>query len=1407
MRGEDPRTGRRRLASRAGLTRETGTPIAGAGVPVQALLVEPYSQPADDFVQLGFEDGGSGLDLLTEWERRSPYGDAEWDVWVNSQRDSYWLTDSGLIVKRNRDGEQVWRQALPLRNTDNVARRFAVSPLGDVYAAASTQNSSFFARIWKLEPRDDDKGMTLAWSLDLPVNEITDIEFDAGRLVVAGNDSGNRRGQIFFIENAVDGIGFVAAKQDAAYPINAIAVGPLGLYATFLPDPGRGPGGVSTGYMPGTEDIWSPFDLPDASSSLFAWLRASEVGTFADGGEVTLMNDVRFLGDVDITDDIDRSWTLSRFHHFHGSEMRGNQPCRFYSQGAGPNAGLLFDPTWGDKDSHALWSWDNGAGMSSRLNGLADTGIGFRADKISTASKLPGSKGLWPLTYTHTFSQHWLVRWSPGALPGVLWHVGGADFNVPNPNYLAIVMNYGEGDSPPPGFESPAYQENWHEQVGLYPQADGQIALIRGTPDGPDVLCLGKAGDHDGSNLHYALITIVKNSDGKGFLRVNGLTWFEFVGLGDPENSIPDTTLGTHSEVIGNRVHYEGDVSTNRFLSWVDSWKGTFVEAVTIMGESSDGEHPHDIEIDDFTVPNRVTLTEGYLAHRYGIAGHVLHASHIYASTPPSGAGAPGGSDQTSIAAAFKSKDGILAKFSSGIGEFQWAITGAGLGYDVQAGPDGEVFFSGPRLLPLDSGVPLEDGPRARILGKALDRGLRVESLQESRGLIRITAVPAHGEAFFLHDGVRSVWVEFVDGVGSPHAGTLTVDVGGFTNLQSVAAALQAAIVLADPAIINVWAERHSAAEDLVQDIGFYSREAPDEVEHTIITDDAGGTGSTPATSFSVAFGMDGGEDSDLAWNTQVIGVKGLTNPNMRMAVDIDGNLHVPLANFEKSNHYQKRRGSDGLELFTHQVGGVGEWDVNAVALELGTQDFQPDATGPEFAWLATGNTDATDALIDDHQTEYMLRLVRRDTQQRLPYLTCRLAISRGKLYRWTVGGSATQVGAGTPFNPESEHYLATALYGEVFLSDGRTRKVYNCRKDTLRDWLVVGSGEIPVGFRILETWNDRLVMAHFAGDPHLIQMSARGEPYNHHLFPPQPNAGQAWAGTLQLGPYRKPDPINGFVPIADDLAIVGGQRSLHRMTGDPAAGGTLDLFSDTLGMAFGRAWTALPGGRIMFVGLPSGIWIATADGALREITLGKIERRLDAVDQSKFRFRLAYSEAEHGVYVFLLRIQGQKLVHADHWFYDLEREAWWPDRLAIKEYQPASVALDGRTILIGSEDGWVRRVDLQNGIDDQYAFRALVRVGPVISNAYPEEGRFMDLTLVTGKDNGPVEVSLYGGETDEDLESPLERGHMDQGLSEPFPEIVATPSFTFEVGSVDGPFALESASVSIAQGARKQRR
>ena len=216
--------------------------------------------------------------------------------------------------------------------------------------------------------------------------------------------------------------------------------------------------------------------------------------------------------------------------------------------------------------------------------------------------------------------------------------------------------------------------------------------------------------------------------------------------------------------------------------------------------------------------------------------------------------------------------------------------------------------------------------------------------------------------------------------------------------------------------------------------------------------------------------------------------------------------------------------------------------------------------------------------------------------------------------------------------------HVATAVFrNKVYLTDGRSYKVYDAKGNKVEDLVSEDAGEIPKRGRLMVAWDNRLIIARTADSDHNWYMSKKGEPTKWDVFPPIWTVLDAVSGDSDRGPGQSPDIINSLIPWSDDLLLMGGDHTIQRMTGNPLAGGQIDLISDQTGISFGSPWAKDPEGVLYFFGSRGGVYAYAPGQQVQRITLNSIDHELQDVNLGTYRVGMSWSYREDGLYVFQL--------------------------------------------------------------------------------------------------------------------------------------------------------------------------
>lgn len=1380
VRGYLDATGRYQGGQRAGLSPELGggnQPVNAEGVPVQWLSSVSYDNPAYTYAQLGNPAaGGAAGEITDEWADVAPSGDESYDVEMDGRGNGYFLSANGTITKRNGDGVEVWSFTLPLPSGAQVCHRLRVDSLGAVYAASYQLGQDEGVRVYRVVPRDvdDAEGAELAWTKVLEGEEVTDILLLAGSvLYLAINDQEVEATARVATLEALAGDDPVEGKlADVPRPVRRLAFSRGKVLFACPPFPRRA--GTLGGDIAVSEIDWTPNDLASAEERLHAWYSAFGLDGYGNGQQVTVWPDIRAAeaaaaGASTPLDATNRD--LVRVSYYNpGPPEYGGVPPRYFTSALATLPGVRFSAAEGvAQPGSNIAPYDKGSALQARWP--ADAAIGaYHKDKINTSDTLPAATGLWPgVSESQHFAITMLVQ-VPNDGKQVLWSVGVNPNQTGAPSrWLAITVgDKGDGVYPLLGLTGITRTIATNEVMGvsLYgtvgattpggAAADVASTIFNGS--GSYVAHVTAAVPTGGADLRLALITLVCDGAGAVRLRVNGVQATGYTIQ-------PELIDVFKPEVLGNRVYgvNTGNAVTEEwsaaFLQGFSSFTGTVFEAISYFADSSASSSPHDRAwgTGSPTFEDDVESVEGYVAWKWGVAASTLPASHAYTSAAPSsGAGTfydP--VDQTSAAAALRSNDGILGMISPTSGVVLDAIEGAGIGWGLEADPRLDAVYStGPRLAP--ASVPGELGPRANVTRRILDRGTYFDWQEPARGMITLTAVPADTETFTISDGTTSTDYEF--GPSLTTGDVLIDNTTGSPNLDTIAARIEAAVTGASGQA-DIFAERNSAIDNLATgepvEIRFWNRKTT-AVAATAIT--------TTTTDVQVIYGMTAGAAPTGAWNVSATYANRPTNEWQRLAIDYEGDVYLPQALDTKANHVVKRDKDDGTELFTYDVGGSpGVFDVYAVACSRAEFDWTPSvATGPEFLWIA--NSNVTASLEPDLATQRKARLVSKTPKTDTPRTTESLAVSGGKLYRVPKGGTASLVGV-VSTDTDSPWVTATEAFGRVWFVDNGTYKQYSPRKGVIEAWEADGSGQIPKGCKLTAAYRGRLVLGRNDEDPFRFWASAQGDPEDWDITPVVDTVTKAYTARIE-------DTITALVPFYNDVLVVGGQNSLQQFTGDLSEIGSVGNSTKATGMAW-DAWCVSPQGLLYFWGSQGGIWVVDprtnwATNPPREITRNRVPKAFDSMNPGQYRARLVWNHAEDGMHVFFTRLQAATTsVDWQHWYYDRQADAWWPDKFGAGSRIPYSVAwmdndLPGaRGLVLGCEDGRLRRWDAAATSDDGFAIASHVLLGPFTGDDKGFELKATALWMQLADNHAGARYELYVGDNPNKLGNPVESGYV----------------------------------------------
>lgn len=345
----------------------------------------------------------------------------------------------------------------------------------------------------------------------------------------------------------------------------------------------------------------------------------------------------------------------------------------------------------------------------------------------------------------------------------------------------------------------------------------------------------------------------------------------------------------------------------------------------------------------------------------------------------------------------------------------------------------------------------------------------------------------------------------------------------------------------------------------------------------------------------------------------------------------------------------------------------------------------------------------------------------------------------------------ATLVPGGTLLDTTPRWIASQQVFQDEFFVDGNSFVQYDLSENTVQ-LAVATVGDFPVGSRLLALYRGRLVHAGVAADPNNYFMSRSGEPLNYDYVPADPDGLEAVAGNNSPAGLVG-DVITALITFDDDAMIFGGDHSIYQMTGDPAAGGVVDMLTDKTGIAFGKAWAKDPSNILYFWGT-DGIYRYALGGKMENITKGRIDVRLRAVDLTRNYIVLEWDYLRAGLVVNIMPIDTS--LPNQVLFWDSRADAWSPDSYPTDIGPTVMLAYDGplpadQALLFGGRNGIIYWVDENASDDDGEPITSRVRFAPYIAPNHASEVKINSILPILANGSGQVNVDVYTGQSAED--------------------------------------------------------
>jgi hypothetical protein len=369
------------------------------------------------------------------------------------------------------------------------------------------------------------------------------------------------------------------------------------------------------------------------------------------------------------------------------------------------------------------------------------------------------------------------------------------------------------------------------------------------------------------------------------------------------------------------------------------------------------------------------------------------------------------------------------------------------------------------------------------------------------------------------------------------------------------------------------------------------------------------------------------------------------------------------------------------------------------------------------------------------------------------------VAVSQGNVYYANAGDAGWNTATNNTGNTPPLNFTGVVFSAEnnqkLWFADGTNYCYYDARLGTVEPW-AASAGTLPIDSsnnapRLIETWRGRTVVSGLVQDPQNWFMSAVNNPTDFDYAPLSVSPTQAVAGNNSPQGLVG-DAIMSMAAYSDDVLVFFGTHSIWLLRGDPMTGGQIDLVSDIIGGAWGRPWCKDPYGNLYFFSSRCGIY-SLRPGEQPQRVSQQVDQLLASVDTGLNGIRLAWDDRFQGLHVFVTPYAAAGA--CNHLFYEWRTGAWWVDTFANNNHNPLALCVfDGnlpgdRAVLLGSWDGYVRKLDPAATTDDGTNVASQVTIGPILS---AEQDTFLlkDLQAVLSESSNSVSFEVLVGDTPE---------------------------------------------------------
>ena len=295
---------------------------------------------------------------------------------------------------------------------------------------------------------------------------------------------------------------------------------------------------------------------------------------------------------------------------------------------------------------------------------------------------------------------------------------------------------------------------------------------------------------------------------------------------------------------------------------------------------------------------------------------------------------------------------------------------------------------------------------------------------------------------------------------------------------------------------------------------------------------------------------------------------------------------------------------------------------------------------------------------------------------------------------------------------------------------------------------LAASTGSVPLDCPLLALYLDCLVWGGSPAAPHQFFISRQGDvtDYDYSQTDAQAALSGATGEAGQVG-----EALTALIPWSDSYLVMGCLNSLWVLRGHPGLGGTITSLSHNVGIIGKHAWCHTPEGDLVFLAR-DGIYVLPRGASSAPVPMSRIRlpRELIDVKTSTDDVCMGYDPHRNGVLIVDRARNGDA---RSCWWIDWGTKSFW--KVSLPSAQTPGVVFQFMAdfdseggLLLGGQDGYLRRFDNDAATDDGTAIASYFDWGPIRLAGISKSGMAVRMTAALDVDSGPVDYAIRTGES-----------------------------------------------------------